>query len=307
MAPEAGSWHPICGAMAQHEWLREIDPGLRGRRAQLKEQVRQSIESGEALRVTRELITLPTVVHLVWRTDAENISDEQVTSQIEALNRDFRARNENQGNVPAVWQGFIADAKIEFELASRDPQGNPTNGITRTKTERDSFGIQTDPVKTTVGGGTPPWPTDRYLNIWVCNLRGGLLGYAQFPGGPPETDGVVILDTAFGTRGTARAPFNLGCTATHEVGHWLNLFHIWGDSDDCSGTDEVSDTPNAQQPNYGRPDFPRVSCNNAPNGDMYCNFMDYTDDAYMFMFTPGQVLRMNAALATERATLAGLG
>jgi hypothetical protein len=293
--------------MAQHERLREIDPGLRARRAQLKERVRQSIESGEAMRVTGELTRIPTVVHVVWRTDEENISDEQVTSQIEALNRDFRARNENQSNVPAVWQGLVADAKIEFELAGEDPEGNPTNGITRTQTERDSFGIENDPVKTTVGGGIPPWPADRYLNIWVCNLQGGLLGYAQFPGGPPETDGIVILYSAFGTKGTVQAPFNLGCTATHEVGHWLNLFHIWGDSDDCSGTDEVSDTPSAQQPNYGCPEFPHVSCNNAPNGDMYCNYMDYSDDACMFMFTPGQVLRMNAALATERATLAGLG
>lgn len=114
--------------MAQHERLREIDPGLRGRRVQLKERVRQSIESGEAMRVTDELIRIPTVVHVVWRTDEENISDEQVTSQVEALNRDFRARNENQSNVPAVWQGLIADAKIEFELARRTRRAIPPTG-----------------------------------------------------------------------------------------------------------------------------------------------------------------------------------
>jgi hypothetical protein len=305
MTPEGRPSHPICATMAHHEWLRETDPGLRGRRVQLKERMRQSIDSGDALRVTRELVTVQTVVHVVYRTEDENISDEQVTSQIEALNRDFRANNPNQNRIPDVWQGLIADANIEFELASQDPEGNHSDGITRTETPRDSFGIQFDPVKRTESGGAPPWPTDRYLNIWVCNLAGGLLGYAQFPGGPPETDGVAILYTAFGTTGAAREPFNLGCTATHEVGHWLNLFHIWGDTDDCSGSDEVSDTPFAEQPNYGKPQFPHVSCNNAPSGDMFMNYMDYVDDDAMFMFTPGQVLRMNAALATERATLAG--
>jgi len=298
--------HPICGTMWVHERLRETDPGLRGRRAQLKERVRQSIASGDALRTTQELVTIQTVVHVVYGSDEENIPDDQVTSQIDVLNLDYRAKNEDSGNVPEVWRGLVADANIEFELASEDPEGNPTDGITRTQTERSSFGIEGDPVKSPDDGGVSPWPTDRYLNIWVCNLAGGLLGYAQFPGGPPDTDGVVILYTAFGTTGAAQDPYNLGRTATHEVGHFLNLFHIWGDSDDCSGSDEAPDTPGAEQPNYGKPEFPHVSCNNAPSGDMFVNYMDYVDDAAMFMFTPGQVLRMNAALATERAPLAGL-
>src|SRR5205823_13571070 len=101
--------------------------------------------------------------------------------------------------------------------------------------------------------GAAAWPSEKYLNLWVCSLGGGLLGYAQFPGGAAATDGVVILNTAFGTMGTAAAPFNLGRTATHEVGHWLNLNHIWGDTSDCSGTDHVTDTPNAQLPNYHQP------------------------------------------------------
>jgi hypothetical protein len=130
-----------------------------------------------------------------------------------------------------------------------------------------------------------------------------LLGYAQFPGGPPGTDGVVILNAAFGTTGTATAPYNLGRSATHEVGHWLNLRHIWGDTEDCSGTDFVDDTPNAQHPNYGKPTFPHISCTNGPNGDMFMNYMDYVDDAAMFMFTAGQVVRMQATLAGPRAPL----
>ena len=148
-------------------------------------------------------------------------------------------------------------------------------------------------------------PTE-LLNIWVCNLGEGLLGYAQFPGGPAATDGVVVLYTAFGTTGAAAAPFNLGRTATHEVGHWLNLRHIWGDRTDCSGTDEVSDTPRAQMPNYGAPEWPHISCNNGPNGDMFMNYMDYVDDVAMFMFTQGQAARINATLAGPRKKIAGL-
>jgi hypothetical protein len=110
----------------------------------------------------------------------------------------------------------------------------------------------------------------------------------------------VILNTAFGTTGTAQSPFNLGRTATHEVGHWLNLHHIWGDRSDCGGTDFVTDTPNAQLPNYGKPMFPHISCNNGPNGDMFVNYMDYVDDDTMVMFTAGQVLRMNATLSGPR-------
>lgn len=304
MAMESGPRRPICGTQIAHERLREMHPDLRLERARLKERIRQSVDSGEAQTVARELVTISTVVHVVYNTEEENVSDEQVASQIDALNRDFRARNENQSKVPAVWQGLVADAQIEFELASEDPEGNPTEGIIRVATQSESFGD--DSVKTAEGGGSSPWPTDRYLNIWVCNLAGGLLGYAQFPGGPPETDGIVILYRAFGTTGAVQEPFNVGCTATHEVGHWLNLFHIWGDSDDCSGSDECPDTPSAQGPNYGVPEFPHVSCSNAPNGDMYMNYMDYTDDSAMSMFTTGQVLRMNATLATTRRRLAGL-
>jgi hypothetical protein len=111
------------------------------------------------------------------------------------------------------------------------------------------------------------------------------------------------LDTAFGTTGTAAAPFNLGRTATHEVGHWLNLRHIWADTEDCNGSDLVADTPNSEGPNYGKPRFPHVTCNNGPNGDMFVNYMDYVDDDTMVMFTAQQVVRMRTALESARADL----
>jgi len=305
MSPARPPQHRQCGAQQVNERLSELDPKLRGRQARIEDECRRAIEKGVAQRVWRKLITIQVVVHVVAKSDEEDISDEQIESQIEVLNQDYRAANPDRGNIPDAWTSLSADPNIEFALAAKDPKGKPTNGITRVRTTRDSFGTG-DSVKTRAGGGTPPWATDRYLNIWVCNLGEGLLGYAQFPGGPARTDGVVILYTAFGTGGAASAPFNLGRTATHEVGHWLNLRHIWGDTNDCSGSDQVSDTPRAQAPNYGKPDWPRISCNNGPNGDMFMNYMDYVDDAAMFMFTQGQAARMNATLAGPRKKLAGV-
>jgi hypothetical protein len=246
------------------------------------------------------------VVHVVHHTAVENISTAQVQSQIDVLNRDFRKTNPDLASTPAVFAPLVSDAQIEFRLASVDPYGNATNGITRTQTATTSF-THDDAVKFAAQGGHDAWPANKYLNIWVCPLSGGLLGYAQFPGGPPATDGVVILHSAFGTVGTAAPPFHLGRTATHEVGHWLNLFHIWGDDGTaCNGTDFVADTPNQGGPNFGVPAFPRVTCNNGPNGDLFMNYMDYVDDSAMFMFTGGQVARMQATIGATLRSAAAL-
>ena len=289
-----------CGAMQVHFRLLETDPNFRMRQVELEHATARRMRSFEARRAA--VTTIPVVVHVVYNTPAENITVTQIKSQITVLNKDFRAKNPDKSKVPAVWKGLVSDAGIKFVLASKDPNGNPTKGITRTKTTRTSFGTG-DTVKATATGGIDPWPTDKYLNIWVCTLAGGLLGYAQFPGGPPETDGVVILNTAFGTKGTATAPFHLGRTTTHEIGHWLNLRHIWGDTEDCSGGDFVADTPNAEGPNYGKPSFPHISCNNGPNGDMFMNYMDYVDDDSMNMFTTQQVSRIITALEGPRSEL----
>jgi hypothetical protein len=305
MAEEKAPQRRSCAQMVVHELLAETQPEYRERRLAAEDETRRSIDSGEAMRVTAKMITLPVVVHVVHRRDSENISDAQVKSQIAALNRDYRAKNVDKKKVPKAWRSLVIDSNIQFELAKKDPQGRKTSGITRTATSVASFGPD-DRVKSRKTGGADPWPHDRYLNIWVCALGQGLLGYAQFPGGPAKTDGVVILNTAFGTKGTARAPFNKGRTATHEVGHFLGLRHIWGDRNDCSGNDFVADTPPAREANMGKPKFPRITCNNGPNGDMFMNYMDYVDDDTMVMFTAGQVARMNATLAGPRKKLAGL-
>jgi hypothetical protein len=239
-----------------------------------------------------KIVTIKTVVNVVYKTAEQNVSKAQINSQIKALNKDFRAANPDKGNTPQPWKGLVTDARIQFKLVK----------VTRTKTTEDDF-THDDAVKSAATGGVGPFSPKSHLNIWVCALRNSLLGYAQFPGGPQSTDGVVINYLAFGTSGTAQQPFDLGRTATHEVGHYLNLRHIWGDTPDCSGTDMVPDTPNCAGPNTGMPPFPTITCNNGPNGDMFVNYMDYTDDAGMFMFTTQQVLRMRTALETERAGL----
>ncbi len=297
--------HPsrrTCATMRVHRRLLDAVPGYADARSSCENHARRFAARREM--VDRQGVTvIPVVVHVVYdpRRPEENLSEEQIRSQIDILNLDYRAKNPDLANAPAVFRQYAADARIEFELATRDPEGNETNGITRTESTAGPF-PDDDSVKSAARGGADPWPSDRYLNIWVCRLRGGLLGYAQFPGGPPETDGVVVLYSAFGNRGTVRAPFDLGRSTTHEVGHWLNLRHIWGDDGDgCNGSDYVDDTPNQAGPNYGKPQFPKISCGNAPNGDMFMDFLDYVDDAAMCMFTAGQVERMHACLANERA------
>ena len=291
-----------CGTMNVHRRLLNTSPEYARARAQIESfTLRRAREVGADQRTG--VSRIPVVVHVVWNTAAQNVSEAQIRSQIDVLNRDFRRTNPDVSQTPGVFQALTADAEIEFFLATQDPAGNPTTGITRTQTNATSF-IDDDRVKSTATGGANAWPADRYLNMWVCQLGGGLLGYAQFPGGPANTDGVVITHTGFGTTGTAAAPFNLGRTATHEVGHYLNLFHIWGDDGTgCAGSDQVDDTPNQAGPNAGAPTFPHVSCNNGPNGDLFMNYMDYTDDRAMFMFTAGQVARMRACLDGPRAAL----
>ncbi|WP_078062914.1 GEVED domain-containing protein [Solirubrum puertoriconensis] len=279
------------------------DPTLAQRRAAIEAQTESFTARPQttAQRGTAVTVTIPVVVHVLYNTTAQNISDAQIQSQIAVLNEDFRKLNADVSKVPAAFAGLAADAGIQFTLAKQDPNGNPTTGIQRKQTTKTSWGTD-DQMKRSTYGGLDAWPAGKYLNLWVCNLSGGVLGYAQFPGGPAATDGVVILTTAFGKGGSATAPFNLGRTGTHEVGHWLNLNHIWGDDNGaCTGTDNVSDTPNQGAQNYGCPSFPKASCSNGPNGDMFMNYMDYTDDACMYMFSTGQSARMNALFASGGA------
>ena len=295
-----------CGTMPVHERLLRTVPEYVN--ARISSENRAFQVSSNALSGARVGITvIPVVVHVVFNTATQNISDAQVNSQITILNQDYRKTNPDVSSTPAVFLPLCGDARIEFQLASTDPNGNPTSGITRTHTNKTSF-ADDDQMKSAATGGHDAWPADRFLNIWtvprLTSPQGDLLGYAQFPGGPAATDGVVILHSAFGNVGTAAAPFNLGRSATHEIGHWLNLRHIWGDDGGgCNGDDFVADTPNCADHNFGKPAFPHTSCGNGPNGDLFMNYMDYTDDDSMFMFTNGQIIRMQACLDGDRSTI----
>ncbi len=271
-----------CGAMEHLELQLQQNPKLLNRMQNIEKATQKFIQNQE--KVVTGVINIPVVVHVVYNNSSENLSASQIATQIAVLNEDFRRLNSDANN---DWPQ-AADSEIEFCLATVNPQGNTTTGITRTSTSVTSFSTN-DNVKFNSSGGRNAWPSQNYLNIWVCDLSGGLLGYAQFPGGPSSTDGVVVDYQYFGTNGTATPPFDLGRTTTHEVGHWLNLRHIWGDGP-CSIDDFVSDTPKSDNPNYGCP-LNHTSCGNL---DMVANYMDYTDDSCMNLYTLGQKSRMRA-------------
>lgn len=235
------------------------------------------------------IIYIPVVVHVVYNTAAQNISDAQVQSQIDALNRDFRKLNADTVNIPSQFKSLAADVEIEFVLATADPKGRGTTGIVRKHTDVAEFRTD-DKIKYSAQGGDDAWDANSYLNLWVGSMH-KVLGYSSVPGCNAAIDGVVINYTAFGTINTS-APYNLGRTAVHEVGHWFGLRHIWGDA--ACGDDMVDDTPKQSGFTSGAPTGYRTSCNNAPVGDMYMNYMDFTDDVRLTLFTKGQKERMRA-------------
>lgn len=278
-----------CNSMHYLEQQIQEDPDRSERLMRIENATRAYLENSQ--RDVEGIITIPVVFHIIWNTSTENISDAQIQSQLDILNEDFRRMNQDAND---TWSQ-AADTEIEFCLASLDPNGASTTGITRTFTSSSSFSAN-DNMKFDASGGHDAWPAGDYLNFWVCDLSGGLLGYAQFPGGPDNTDGVVCDYQYVGNIGTATAPFDLGRTATHEVGHWLNLRHIWGDGG-CNVDDFVSDTPTSDAPNYGCATG-HTSCNTT---DMVENYMDYSDDGCMNLYTNGQRDRMRALFDTGGA------
>ncbi|HEY4290622.1 MAG TPA: M43 family zinc metalloprotease [Puia sp.] len=240
------------------------------------------------------LITVPVIVHIVYNSSSQNISDAQVLSQLDVLNADYGKHNADTSAIPSYYSSLAANSGFRFVLAGVDTDGHATTGIVRKSTNATSFTLN-DNVKYSSRGGDDAWDRDRYLNIWVCNLSGDVLGYSSIAGGSKETDGVVIRYTAFGTKGTAVSPYNKGRTTTHEIGHWLNLIHVWGDAD-C-GDDEVADTPPQSAATYGSPSGIVVSCGNTPYGNLYMDYMDFTDDIGMHLFTYGQRDRMRSLFA----------
>ncbi len=282
-----------------HEYMEQLqteNPRLRDILIQNEDRIQQIINQNPDMLSAETVITIPVVVHVIWNTAQQNISDAMIQSQIRVFNEDFRKMFGTPGwnNSPVG-----ADTRIEFRLADRDPNGNPHSGINRVQTAVTSWNYQTQNAQLKA---LSYWNSANFLNLWVANLSGGILGYAQFPGGPAATDGVVILWSAFGYNSPA-APYNLGRTATHEVGHWLNLIHTWGDVTTCSGTDLCNDTPPCSNQYFsGYPSCPNpVQCSGMER--MIENYMDYSDDGCMNIYTNDQTSRMKAAYTGFRTQL----
>ncbi|MEL7532255.1 MAG: PKD domain-containing protein [Bacteroidota bacterium] len=267
----------------------------------IEQSIQRSQQKSRSLRRRGpDIYNLPVVVHVVYSSPTENISDEQIFSQLEVLNNDYRLQNADVA-IPEDFEDVAADTEISFCLANIDPNGLPSTGINRVSVSGAPF---TENYVNEVIKPNTIWDPNRYMNIWVCNLSGGILGFAQFPNssgltgipngiGTANTDGVVVNYLAFGTTGTAASPFDGGRTLTHEVGHWLGLRHIWGDGP-CSFDDFCLDTPPTAQAHFSCQTEETFACDGTVA--MVQNFMDYSDDACMSLFTRDQKQRMRAVL-----------
>lgn len=280
-----------------HDKLQEElqqDPAREQRMRDIEAMTQQYIQAHGYAR-SGQTRTIPVYVHVIYNSSQENISDAQIQSQISQLNADFAATNSDY-NPPSDFASVASgNTGIQFTLAN----------VTRKQSSKTSWGTN-DAMKKSSQGGVDPITPSTHLNMWVCNIGGGILGYAQFPGGSASTDGVVMSPQYFGSVNYGSgfylsSPFDGGRTTTHEVGHYLNLRHIWGDGG-CSVDDFVDDTPVAGNANYNCPSATTNSCSGGQR-DMFMNYMDYVNDNCMFMFTKGQTARMWAALNGTRSQL----
>lgn len=277
-----------CGTMSAQAFNFEQDPTLIAKFKAYELVTQQIIKDQSFNRKVNDSIVIPVVFHVIYRTDSENLPLEHLQAQLDALNADFSLKNPGRLSIPLEFQSVESDVGIKFELEN----------VIRVHNRRKRRWRPDDRMKFSSSGGSDVVNPQEFLNVWIVNqmpYRGGqLLGYAQFPGGNWSTDGVVLASSFVG--GTDR-------TLTHEVGHWLNLRHIWGDGG-CGVDDFVADTPESDSYNRGCPTYPDISCGTA---DMTMNFMDYTADSCMNMFTEGQKDRMLSVFSQNggfRATMA---
>lgn len=249
---------------------------------------------------TREIITIPVVVHVVWFDESEKFSELEIQAQIDGLTADFRKMNENRFSTPEVFQPLAADIEVEFCLANISPNGQETNGIIYKRTDQVNMGSKSNGIRRihySEYGGSDAWEPENYINIWVGQLV-DLSGIATIPGTADSIaeDGIIIDPRSFGFFCSNSSNTTHGRTLTHEMGHFLNLYHIYGSqtsSGNCDGDDFVNDTPKQEKKTQGCPSHPKESCGSA---DMFMNFMDNSDDACLSMFTNDQKLRMLATL-----------
>lgn len=266
-----------CFSMEVLQQNLEKDPRLSSRMASIEEQTKKFIQNGGTRNLVNGNIQIPVVFHVIYRTSSENLPLSVLQGQIDALNEDFNLQNPGRNTIPAEFAAVEANVGISFVIQD----------VIRVQSNKRRWRPD-DSMKFSSSGGSDVVNPQEYLNFWIVNsmpYRGGqILGYAQFPGGSFSTDGIVLASSFVGS--TDR-------TATHEVGHWLNLRHIWGDGG-CGASDFVADTPDSDGPSRGCPSYPTVSCG---TNDMTMNFMDYSSDVCLNMFTQGQKARMDAVFA----------
>lgn len=276
------------------DWLEDVQAKEGFPVDEIHNKLDSTIQAGSGWINWREEITIPVVVHIVWKAMEENLSDGRVLGQIDILNRDFNSGNEDLNDVPEAFEPYIAQKGIRFCLAAETPDGQPTPGISRNRTDIELVGTKDD-----LYGIAPAWDTERYLNIWVANTGEFLTGFSTYPGlASPERQGVVVHPKYFGHNNSIR--YNLGRVAVHETGHFFGLDHTWGSDEACETDDGVEDTPLQQHSYKGCPAHPQVTCG---SDDMFMNFMDYVDDGCMMMFSQGQMERMLATIEIFRPGL----
>ncbi len=299
-----------CGAIQPNFSRKNMDEASLHRLEELELFTQQWIAENQNKVTLREIITIPVVVHIVWMDESEDFTDLEIEAQIDGLTADFRKMNDNASIIPTIFRPLAADVEIEFCLAKVDPNGKITNGIVRKETSFARVGASYSGNRRRICyddlGGSNAWEPQNYINIWVGQLS-GLLGQATFPGMAQSEyeDGVFIDPNYFGFFCSTNNGYFHGRTLTHEMGHFFNLYHIWGQNG-CDTGDLVDDTPMQDTSYQGLcPSHPQISCGSE---DMFMNYMDYVDDNCMAMFTQGQKLRMLAALDSDyRKTLKNSG
>ncbi|MFI5141257.1 MAG: M43 family zinc metalloprotease, partial [Bacteroidia bacterium] len=292
----------VCGTTQHEQWLQQQNPKRAEQRKAFEQAMSNYIRTASANKnknnQTQSITQIPLVVHMVYSSTSDSVQDAQIFSQIKILNDDYTRQNADTVNTPGPFKSVAGAPMVQYCWAQRDPNGNPTSGIERRKSTTTSW-TSDDKVKSYATGGLDAWDPTRYFNIWVCNLGGGLLGYGEFPTSVvSNTYGFVAGATCFGDTLLAQPPYNKGRTATHEIGHCFNLYHIWGDDGTaCTGSDSCADTPNQAGQNFGCPTYPLLdACTTTAPGTMFMNYMDYTDDGCMNIFTADQSLRMVAII-----------
>jgi len=294
-----------CATSEYMKALEQFDPSFTQRQSEAINKVNQWLTL-KRQNMVEQIITVPVVVHLLWNTNDQNLPDNVIQSQIDVVNQDYTRANADTVQTPLIWRTYAGNPELQFCLAQRTSSNQPTNGIDRKQTSVASF-YANDAMKYDTAGGANSWDPNHYLNIWVCNLSGGVLGYGLQPYYAGTTmDGIVVNYIAFGTIGSVLASqYNKGRTTTHEIGHWLGLYHPWGDDGGaCWGDDSIADTPNQADHTYGCPAYPLTdACTPNFPGVMFMDYMDYTDDACMNMFSYDQSLKMLAVLNSMRPSI----